>query len=108
MNKFRRHGDIILTQIPPNEAAKLELPSSKETVLAYGEVTGHAHRVNSGASVAILPKPSGNVSILRVDKTFANLTHEEHKTLSLPQGDYAFTQKRQYSDSAQGWEKVVD
>lgn len=110
LNKPRRHGDIVLEEIPSSEAAKLQIPTSMETVLAYGEVTGHAHRLSGNASVALLERPpaeGGTLSVVRAAKG-ARLSHEEHTTFVLPEGIFAFTPKRQYSDNAQGWDRVMD
>lgn len=112
----RRHGDIVVSLIPESEAKKLlkqtskEIAESKETVLAYGEVTGHAHRVTPDGVVANVDRPAeqgGKINLLYVEEG-TKLSHEEHRTFKLPKGLYAFGQKRQYSDSTQGWERVVD
>jgi hypothetical protein len=59
--------------------------------LAEGEVTGHAHRVITDdvvvygeGEVREMSAPSGAV-----------VTHEEHKTVSLPPGEYSITIQRE-------------
>lgn len=94
-----RHGDVCLenaTELPSE--VKL-LKGRKE--LAYGEVTGHAHRIDIGD---IFETQNGQL-YLKVEM-IANLTHEEHKTVKIVPGCYRVTIKRQYSPD--GWEKVRD
>ncbi len=80
------------------EGAKL-LKNRKE--LAYGEVTGHAHRVDIGD---LFEMKNGDL-YLNVEK-LATLTHEEHKAVKLKPGIYRVNIKRQYSPT--GWEAVKD
>lgn len=94
-----RHGDVIIEAIDQIPSETKSLGKRKE--LAYGEVTGHAHRVDIGE---LFEAKEGQL-YLKVDK-LANLTHEEHKTVELNPGCYRVTIKRQYSP--EGWERVAD
>ena len=98
--KSYRHGDVVVTPVDaiPAEAKKL---NRKE--LAYGEVSGHAHRVDVGE---LFETKDGKL-YLRVDH-MSNLTHEEHRRINLPPGCYRVTQKRQYSPENGTWEAVRD
>lgn len=53
-----RHGDVLLVQVPalPAGATKADKQGDGRTgvVLAYGEVTGHAHRIESKQEYAPL------------------------------------------------------
>lgn len=95
-----RHGDVQVMKCEsiPTEATKL---NRKE--LAYGEVTGHAHRIND--LVGELFETKTGELFLRVDK-LSHLTHEEHKPIMLDPGCYRIAIKRQYSPT--GWENVRD
>ena len=96
---MKRHGDVLIQKVEKlPEGAKL-LKGRKE--LAFGEVTGHAHRVDLGE---LFETKDGKL-YLRVEK-LANLSHEEHKTIALKPGIYRIGIKRQYSP--EGWEKVRD
>lgn len=94
-----RHGDVILRKVDliPNGAESLK--DRKE--LAYGEVTGHAHRLDVGE---LFETKDGKL-YCRIGKQ-ANLSHEEHKTLVIEPGEYEVVIKRQYTP--EGWQKVVD
>ena len=97
--KQYRHGDVIITKVEvlPDGVKKL---SRKE--LAYGEVTGHAHRIDVGQ---LFETRDGNL-YLKVDE-ITKVSHEEHKTITLEKGVYFIGQARQY-DEAQGWVTVRD
>lgn len=69
--------------------------------LAYGEVTGHAHRIDVGE---LFETKNGDL-FLRVEK-LSTLSHEEHKAVNLEPGIYRINIKRQYSPT--GWETVRD
>lgn len=94
-----RHGDVICERVEemPKGVKKLD---RKE--LAFGEVTGHAHRVDVGD---LFETKDGQL-YLKVEK-LSNLSHEEHKTIALKPGTYKVTIKRQYSPDG-GWQKVAD
>lgn len=94
-----RHGDVQLIKINSIPLGAKELKDRKE--LAYGEVTGHAHRIDFG----VLFQTQDGDLYLKVDKK-ANLSHEEHKTLGLENGNYYVVIKRQYTP--EGWEAVKD
>lgn len=87
-----RHGDVII-------ASTEELPEGAKkrnnVVLAYGEITGHSHRIED-ASTAETFEHDGMV-YLRVTAPKARLVHEEHDTIELPQGVYRVWQQREYS-----------
>lgn len=93
-----RHGDVIIEKVDSIPEATL-LKGRKE--LAFGEVTGHAHRVDVGE---LFETKDGQL-YLKVEK-LARLSHEEHKTLTLNPGCYKVTIKRQYTP--EGWERVAD
>ena len=93
-----RHGDVI---IMPTKDVKGELQD--KNVLAEGEVTGHSHQITKGN--AQLFKYSDK-AYLKVKSEIAALTHEEHKKIELPAGDYEVIIQRDYIPD--GWKKVVD
>jgi predicted O-methyltransferase YrrM len=85
-----RQGEVLLTRI-----AKSALPQGlkvKDNVLAYGEVTGHHHRLDNQAQVLT----DGNVQYVVVDSAESVLQHEEHKPVTVPQGAYKVTIQREY------------
>ena len=95
-----RHGDVQITKVDELPANAKLLKGRKE--LAYGEVTGHAHRVDLGD---LFETKNGEL-YLKVDR-LSSLSHEEHKTVTLAPGVYRVCVKRQYSPE-NGWEDVRD
>ncbi len=87
-----RHGDVILTQV--NEIPDTAHPKPT-AVLAWGEATGHSHRISDPSSVQLYT--DGAVGYLRVTSESALLVHDEHKPIELPRGLYRFWQQREYS-----------
>lgn len=94
-----RHGDVQIIKIDKLPDNVKSLGKRKE--LAYGEVTGHAHRIDVGE---LFETKNGEL-YLKVEK-LAKLSHEEHKTITLEPGIYRIGTKRQYSPN--GWESVRD
>lgn len=64
----------------------------EERVLAYGEATGHAHRVDAAAA---LYEKDGHVYMQVAGD--ACLTHEEHHTITQPDGWYEVVRQREYT-----------
>jgi len=70
-------------------------------ILAHGEVTGHFHEAH-GAGVAfyddgVLEAPQG-----------AEVTHQEHATVTLPPGNYVRSIVVEYDHFAEEARQVVD
>jgi hypothetical protein len=74
-----RQGDVLLLAVPslPVSAKRIE----GACVLAWGEVTHHAHRVLSGASMFVTVEGR---KYLEVFDEGATVTHEEHGPVFLP------------------------
>lgn len=83
-----QQGDVILAKVKEIKGKKLN-----HLILAKGEVTGHHHRITTGE--AELYEDNGTL-YLRVLSDTAELTHEEHKTLTLPKGDFIVKRIREY------------
>ena len=75
-------------------------------VLAYGEVTGHAHRLTA-ASDGLLVEIDGQL-YLSVGAGGATITHEEHRPVELPQGDYRIGRVQEYDHFQEEARQVRD
>ncbi|MAT72640.1 MAG: hypothetical protein CMJ58_24435 [Planctomycetaceae bacterium] len=96
-----RHGDVFIEKagsVPPSAA---ELP---HCILAKGELTGHAHRVEPRGAATLYR--SGDSLYLRVTADRATLMHEEHAPINLDKGVYRAWIQREYSP--QEIRRVVD
>ena len=98
-------GDVFITRVAdiPENAIPVERDNGR-VVLAYGEVTGHAHAiVATEAELLVAPNRTAeeellNVRFLRVMRTL-EVTHEEHGALTLEPGLYRVNQQREWSDA---------
>ena len=87
-----RQGDVFMI---PVEDVPLEVPEDRDgdIILAHGEVTGHAHRVKD-TKARVFSIESKRYLI--VEKP-TDITHEEHATITLPQGQYEVLIQREYT-----------
>ena len=70
--------------------------------LAFGEVTGHAHRIDVGD---LFQTKDGELYLNA--PRLATLTHEEHKTAKVPAGASCVKIAQQYNP-ATGWQNTKD
>ena len=93
-----RHGDLLIVKSKVPTGATIV----KDSVLAYGEVTGHAHRVTgatvlSRADVCYIDAPNG-----------ATVVHEEHNTITLPPGEWEVIRQREFDPYERTARQVAD
>ncbi|MBW4568911.1 MAG: hypothetical protein KME31_13080 [Tolypothrix carrinoi HA7290-LM1] len=93
-----RQGDVILLPVPQVEGQKIP-----HLILAEGEVTGHKHRITEGEAEL---SQKDDILYLRVFSDKALLAHEEHKPISIPQGNWMVRIQREYEP--EGWRYVAD
>ena len=101
MNAIYRQGDVLIRAIADTEVPENIKPVERDkgrVVLAYGEVTGHAHAIKAeGAHLfreTVSEKPR---TFLRIVKTEAFLRHEEHAPVKLVPGAYEVIHQREYT-----------
>ena len=97
---YWRHGDVLIKKVRAVKGKKLN-----HLVLAEGEVSGHKHVISEGE--AELYEENG-ILYLHVESEKAFLTHEEHKTLELPKGDFEITIQREYVVGEEKYRSVAD
>ena len=97
-----RQGDVMLVRVDtiPTDAAPCKVKG--DVILAFGEVTGHAHRLASGT---VAPFAKGGVWSPTAERYIqalegAKLTHEEHGAIALEPGNYRVIQQREYVPGA--------
>ena len=98
-----RHGDVFLREIAELPTAARRTLVEGDVILAYGEVTGHAHRI---ATPGVAMWNASTQEYLTVE-TPAALTHEEHGTITLPPGTYEVIHQREWDLSGEV-RRVVD
>lgn len=102
-----RQGDVMIVAAGsiPGDAAPVERDNGR-IVLAYGEVTGHAHAI-AAPEAELLESTRLNERFLRVlAEGGVTLDHEEHSTIVIPPGNYRVVRQREF-DLASGQVRVV-
>lgn len=98
MRETIRQGDVLLIPVRaiPAKATPVQRDNGR-VILAYGEVTGHAHAVaDTLQDPACELLATGDSTYLRVDR-ISQLVHEEHSALALEPGAYRVIRQREYS-----------
>ena len=97
-----RQGDVAIIPIAqvPTELSKVARDRGR-IVLAYGEVTTHAHAIAS-READLFETPGATADAvdryLRVRST-VTLDHEEHTAIAIPPGDYIVRTQVEWSDA---------
>lgn len=100
-------GDVAILKVPEMIGNVKEVPRDNgRVILAYGEVTGHAHALY-GNRVALFRDDSIGRTFLKVEEP-DTLKHEEHAPIDLPEGIYEIRQQREYDDETRRAQWVAD
>ncbi len=103
-----RQGDVYFI---PNAKIPVGGKKRESGTAAYGEVTGHSHRLDTPSAAIAEVLECGNGLFLRVSEEGisiggATFIHEEHGPIVLPPGNYEIRIQREYSP--EGIRNVVD
>ena len=93
-----RQGDVLLREVKAIPESAKKQKQKDRIVLAYGEVTGHAHAIEEWSKVDVFVAPEGQL-YLRV-KEETSLRHEEHGAITLPPASFERVIQREYSPEA--------
>jgi len=93
--KLYRQGDVAIRKVRsiPGQTTRRE-----SGILAFGEVTGHCHKVDNLELAEVLEV--GGDLYLRVSEDGVRIVHDEHSAIALPAGNYEVTIQREYSPEA--------
>lgn len=104
-----RQGDVFIERVADDTlpADAVEVARDKgRIVLAYGEVTGHAHAI-AGRNATLFSRPGTEERWLvirssgtTIESGGAVIRHEEHAPITLEPGVYRVGQQREYSPQA--------
>ncbi len=102
-----RQGDVGLQLVDALPEGATQAKVEGRIVLAYGEVTGHAHAIYGDELALIDSMPvtkakqwdAGAERFIQVIET-VNLQHEEHAPITLTPGLYQVIQQREYHPEA--------
>src|SRR5688572_3769294 len=99
-----RQGDVLLRPVKSRARGGKAVLDGGRVILAYGEVTGHAHEVVAATDTVLdappahlFEEPDGR-RFLFVDRP-CTLTHQEHGPIALAPGSYEVVRQREYSPS---------
>lgn len=96
--KLYRQGDVLVQQVDEIPAGLQPVPKDNgRVILAYGEVTGHAHAVEGDVAFLAADLEDLEERFLRVEGEAAHIVHEEHGTITLPPGNYRVRRQREYA-----------
>lgn len=103
--KIYRQGDVLLIKVTELPKRCKDITPKDRIVLAYGEVTGHAHAVypevvgeDHGKPLTRLPAALWDAGAERFLQVMENtaLKHEEHSPIPLEKGIYKVVRQREY------------
>jgi hypothetical protein len=108
-----RQGDVLIRKIAAIPDGTEVVPNDTDgaIVLAWGEVTGHRHRINppTGHAVELVRTADTGQRFLRImASSGVELRHEEHATITLPPGTYEVVQQREYTSHDMAPVPVMD
>lgn len=98
--EMKRQGDILFIREDNHPELVKDITNM---VVAYGEVTGHHHKVVGDEAIVGLDK--NNVMWI-VTPHGAEVIHEEHNTVPLEEGTWRVVNQTQYTPK--GWVRVAD
>jgi hypothetical protein len=95
-----RQGDVLLERVrkAPAKTKPIEKDGGR-VILAYGEVTGHAHAFARSAKASLMVDETDRRFLL-IGGGGAVLQHEEHARIAVPAGDYLVKRQLEYSPEA--------
>lgn len=107
MNEIFRHGDVLLRRIealPTDE----KLIKKADPILEYGELTGHAHRLEGGmVQVYATEGIDQTATYLSVEEQ-TELIHEEHDAIKLEPGTFEVVRQREFNPYERATRNVYD
>ena len=109
MTTTYRQGDVLLVAIDTIPGGQPVARDRGHLVLAYGEVTGHAHVIDAPPETAVLTAAEhGRFLRLLADAnlvhgvlgtTLVRLPHDEHAPVAVPAGSYAVLGQEEWTDA---------
>ncbi len=79
-----RQGDVLLVSVDNLPDGAQDATPTGDVILAYGEVTGHAHRITQTQDTPrVRVWSSGAERFIQLVNGPATLTHEEHAAVTL-------------------------
>lgn len=107
-NEVKKHGVSIQGDVVFFATTKTPTGETKsDGVIAEGEVTGHAHRINPKKAFLIFNPASLLLWVKSLDGENVEVEHEEHEKLTLKGDTHVSWGQKEY-DWAEGLKRVAD
>jgi hypothetical protein len=91
-----RQGDVFLIAADGVSGTKVKRDKGR-IILAYGEVTGHAHAIKERDAELLHDSQLDQRFLQVLDEAGVDLVHEEHDTIHIPTGNYRVVQQREWT-----------
>jgi hypothetical protein len=88
-----RQGDVYLFPVDKIPANAIEDTTEGDVILAYGEATGHHHRLTGSGTRLFASAKDRRFLCVKAPDT---LVHEEHAAIVVDPGNYEILTKREY------------
>lgn len=105
--KHLQQGDVCL-EVSPIPGGASKRTGANSAVLAEGEATGHAHRVQPIGKATVETYEFGQRLFLRIMAGDCRVIHEEHGPITVPAGDYEIGRVLEYDYDAEEARQVQD
>lgn len=106
-NKFWRHGDLSFHLIENNESGEI-LKHNGSFTLALGETTFHKHVITVPNIDDMIVQRTADGGLILTLKADGQISHEEHKTITIPKGTYRMKNEREYNYYELASQRVID
>lgn len=104
-----RQGDILIVPVSEKDRWVHDRAGTWALVnggiVERGEATGHAHRLVLGD---VMQQVRNQRELRLVSSGGAQLTHDEHDTIVLPEGEYRVLRQREFQADDRAWQYVSD
>lgn len=91
--KMFRQGDILIREVQSIPSKSEKQNRDGDIVLAWGETTGHRHRIDD----PWVEEYKFDVDVFLKVLKETQIKHEEHAPILLPKGVYKIVRQREYS-----------
>lgn len=108
MNFQARQGDIFFKSVRKEQLPQ-NLKKKNDNILAYGEVTGHSHKIMSPSisEMESFVDENGDIYVLSPNSDI-RIGHDEHDVIVLPQNEWVcVSRQREYDPLAVEKERRV-
>ena len=103
-----RQGDVLIRPVAKLPKGLKPVPlDAGRVVLAYGEVTGHAHCVIGDVEFLAADLQEMEQRFLKVESE-AQVVHDEHSAITLEPGVYEIVRQREYTSADMEPVRVAD